>query len=596
MNPSDKSMNRREFLLKSSVAAAGGVLITPAGAASPVAGGPDLPADTPWIRRPWPRDPAKFSFAVVGDKTGGGLDQWPVFDRAIDEINRLRPDFALMVGDLIQGYTTDLRECEAEWAEFLSHAERCEVPFLFYPGNHDISNPEMLAWWQWKIGATHYAFVYKDCLFLTLNTQEDWGGGGVYLGPRQTQWAIDTLAAHPGVRHTFVFIHVPQWRDPTLADYHRIDAALAGRSSTVFAGHEHQLAHEHHRGRDYIDMGCTGAMLAPHPLKQLGLFHHFSMVTVEGRDVHIAHVEPGSIWPKDVAPYEIQRGVAHLLDFEALPAEGLGTAEVRPGFSLTVRNVLPGPVKINLALAGSGTARWAGGSGWTHSGEIAAGATGVVEQRFHVKTADLLPVPRLRAEAIYDGKVMASFQRNLGLAPESGLREIPDWRVAGPFLFGPMPANIPDNPRVNLAQAYKLHGAEKGETLAPVLQENGKPVGWTTMSVQSQYGAGFLNLLNLFVAPEGHGAYAACRVRCPDARIVYARFRVDAYGQIFVNGQGINDEELYRTRGDPVWVALPLHTGWNDVVVKCISIRSGWSQRLLLLDPAGDLEIAAGGK
>jgi hypothetical protein len=589
-------MNRREFLLKSSFAAAGGALVAPAGAA-PIAGpAPDLPPGTPWLPRPWPRDPAKFSFAVVGDKTGGGLDQWPVFDRAIDEINRLRPDFALMVGDLIQGYTTDIADCEAEWTEFLSHANRCEVPFLFFPGNHDISNPAMLSWWRSRIGATYYSFVYKDCLFLALNTQEHWDAGGVYLGPSQTQWAIDTLAEHADVRHTFLFIHVPQWRDSTLADYQRIDTALASRASTVFAGHEHQLAFEHHRGRDYIDMGCTGAMLSPHPLKSLGLFHHFSMVTVEDKNVHIAHVEPGSIWPKDVAPYGIQQGVARLLDLEALPVEGLGTTDTRPGFSLTVRNVLPGAVRIRLAVTGAGAARWVGEAGWSHSEEIAAGATGVLEHRFEVKVGDLLPAPQLRAEAVYDGNVVAKFQRNLGLAPESALREIPEWRVAGPFLFGPMPSNLPDNPRVNLAHAYKLHGAEKGETLAPALLEEGKPVGWTTMSVQSQYGAGFLNLLNLFVAPEGHGAYVACRVRSPGDRIVYARLRVDAYGQVFVNGLGINDEELYRTRSDPVWVALPLRAGWNDVVVKCISIRSGWSQRLLLLDPAGELEIVAGGK
>src|SRR5690606_36206409 len=214
-----------------------------------------LPAGVPGFRRPWPRDPTKFTFAVVGDKTGGGLDQWPVFDRAIDEINRLRPDFALMVGDLVQGYTTDINALEAEWVEFLSHAERCEVPFLFFPGNHDISNPEMLAWWKRRVGETHYSFVYQNCLFLALNTQESWGGGGVYLGEPQAQWAVDTLSAHPDVRHTFVFVHVPLWRDPTLADYQRIDAALAGRPSTVFAGHEHQLSYEHLRGRDYVGMG-----------------------------------------------------------------------------------------------------------------------------------------------------------------------------------------------------------------------------------------------------------------------------------------------------------------------------------------------------
>jgi hypothetical protein len=66
--------------------------------------GPELPDNIPGIDRPFPQDDDKFTFAIIGDKTGGGLRNWPIFDRAMDEVSRLHPDFAIMVGDLIQGY------------------------------------------------------------------------------------------------------------------------------------------------------------------------------------------------------------------------------------------------------------------------------------------------------------------------------------------------------------------------------------------------------------------------------------------------------------------------------------------------------------
>ncbi len=104
---------------------------------------PEFPERMPIVERPFSADPDKFSFAIIGDKTGGGLDKWHVFDRSIDEINTLKPDFAIMVGDLIQGDTSDLEQLAAEWQEFWQHESDLIVPFLPLPGNHDITNPVM---------------------------------------------------------------------------------------------------------------------------------------------------------------------------------------------------------------------------------------------------------------------------------------------------------------------------------------------------------------------------------------------------------------------------------------------------------------------
>ena len=88
---------------------------------STAAQAPNFPDRMPIVERPFSEDPDKFSFAIIGDKTGGGLDKWHIFDRAISEINSLQPDFAIMVGDLIQGVTTDIAQLDTEWEEFWRH-------------------------------------------------------------------------------------------------------------------------------------------------------------------------------------------------------------------------------------------------------------------------------------------------------------------------------------------------------------------------------------------------------------------------------------------------------------------------------------------
>ncbi len=48
----------------------------------------------------------------------------------VDEINILKPDFAIMVGDLIQGDTSDKGQLDAEWQEFWEHQSKLNIPFL----------------------------------------------------------------------------------------------------------------------------------------------------------------------------------------------------------------------------------------------------------------------------------------------------------------------------------------------------------------------------------------------------------------------------------------------------------------------------------
>jgi hypothetical protein len=83
--------------------------------------------------------------------------------------------------------------------------------------------------------------------------------------------------------------------------------ALGDRPATVFAGHLHNLTRHTADGRRCFVLGPTGGVCEPLPEKALGAFHHWTMVTVEGAEAHVALVEPGSIHAEDIATPETKK-------------------------------------------------------------------------------------------------------------------------------------------------------------------------------------------------------------------------------------------------------------------------------------------------
>ena len=125
-----------------------------------------------FVKREFIQNNEKFTFAILGDKTSGGEFNWPIFDRAVEEINLLQPDFVIMIGDMIQGVTIDTSFINEMWKEFKFHADKLDVPLYLLPGNHDISNEVMYDYWNKKIGLRYYSFVHNNSLFILLNSEE----------------------------------------------------------------------------------------------------------------------------------------------------------------------------------------------------------------------------------------------------------------------------------------------------------------------------------------------------------------------------------------------------------------------------------------
>jgi hypothetical protein len=143
----------------------------------------------------------------------------------------------MSVGDLIEGYSEDRDVLNTEWDEFIGFVEKLDMPFFYLPGNHDISNPVMAEVWKERFDRSYYHFVYRDVLFVCLNSEET---APNTITSQQADWVEGVLADNSDVRWTMVFLHKPLWNynetgsEEMHAMWTRIEGMLVGRKHTVF--------------------------------------------------------------------------------------------------------------------------------------------------------------------------------------------------------------------------------------------------------------------------------------------------------------------------------------------------------------------------
>jgi hypothetical protein len=257
-------------------------------------------ARNPWNHLKLNNAASTFRFAVVSDRTGGARPG--VFERAVEQLNWLQPEFVVCVGDLIQGNTEDVKKAGRQWQEFRGLVGRLEMPFFYLPGNHDLGNRALENLWRAQLGRRYYHFVYKDVLFLMLDTEDPPGRNTTHFGTDQLRYARNVLAAERQARWTFVLLHRPVWTYPDAAKtgWPEIERALAGRPYTVLAGHKHRYQRFVRNGRHYYILATTGGhsrLRGP----AHGEFDHILWVTMKREGPVLANLLVDGIYPEDVA-------------------------------------------------------------------------------------------------------------------------------------------------------------------------------------------------------------------------------------------------------------------------------------------------------
>jgi predicted phosphodiesterase len=280
---------------------------------------PDPSESVPRTHSGFDRSNTKFTFAVHSDLTGGERDG--IYAVAISQLNLLRPEFIINVGDLIEG-DSDEAVVDQQWDSFDERANRARAPVFYVAGNHDRTGEMMQVVWDRRVGPGYYHFRYKDTLFLVLDTEDntpermreihemreyalqfadkgEWDkfretpysnmpenlGGNITEA--QSQYMIDAIRSHDDVRHTFLFMHKAPWLREDMTTFTAIENALADRPYTVFHGHVHAYEHQVRNGRDYIRLATTGGVQLPENGRSVD---HVTLVTVDDDGVSIANV------------------------------------------------------------------------------------------------------------------------------------------------------------------------------------------------------------------------------------------------------------------------------------------------------------------
>jgi hypothetical protein len=274
----------------------------------------------PWNHENFDAADDKFTFAVFSDLTGGERDG--VFDIAVAQLNLLRPELIMNVGDLIEGEAKDSVGISAEWDVFDRRAGTARAPVFYAGGNHDLTGEMLRNVWEERYGRRYYHFVYKDVLFLVLDTEDNTAermqqifelrndaiavykaeGGEAFekteyaglperfsgtVGPEQSQYFVNIIEHHSDVRWTFIFMHKPAWTKEGETRFAAIEAALGDRPYTVFSGHQQVYGYEERLGRDYVQLATTGGEQYPEYGRSMD---HVTLVTVDDTGVDIANL------------------------------------------------------------------------------------------------------------------------------------------------------------------------------------------------------------------------------------------------------------------------------------------------------------------
>jgi predicted phosphodiesterase len=271
----------------------------------------DIENRNPWTHLRLNNAPESFHFVVVSDRTGGNRAR--IFSQAMEQINLLQPTFVVSVGDLIEGYTKDAAILAGQWKELQTYTSKLQMPFFYVPGNHDVANPTEADVWKERFGRRYYHFLYKDVLFLAVNSDdpnEDKEKGK--LLQEQIEYFAKVLKENTNVRWTFVCVHKPMWTQTNLDTngWLELEKALNGRNYTVFAGHIHRYQKFVRQGMNYYQLATTGGASRLRGLRY-GEFDHIAWVTVKkNADPTIANIMLDGILPENLKkPITDEEGV-----------------------------------------------------------------------------------------------------------------------------------------------------------------------------------------------------------------------------------------------------------------------------------------------
>jgi hypothetical protein len=171
-----------------------------------------------------------FTFVVFGDNRPAKGDPQPdTIKEIFNEINDLKPSFALSLGDVIEGKPQPgdadaITKIRQQMDGFLKLAATANAPIYNAPGNHemdddqDIPTQRMHDLYHEIAGPSYGAFNFGASRFILLNTEDVPAADTPppakdaefsYMSPRQIAELKADLDANRDKKHIFICMHYP---------------------------------------------------------------------------------------------------------------------------------------------------------------------------------------------------------------------------------------------------------------------------------------------------------------------------------------------------------------------------------------------------
>lgn len=302
--------------------------------------------------------------AVLPDRTTGRDWGLKYLRMAVDDLNRIRPDAVISIGDMIQGYTRSIEQWDREVAEYRGIVDRLMMPFYPLAGNHEVvsgtRDRQDLTFqerYQQTFAPLYYAVEFDLASVVVLYSDDPAYGEGFGLGTAQLAWleqCLERLAARE--RPILVLLHRPLWRSRASGWSERVHPLLVRYGvHAVIGGHSHSLQRDPDwDGIQYHIVGTCGGMIDQLPLA--GQLQHLTFIRVEPDGaVAIYHQAVGTTMPDDFVLRADQDRVNRLKSDDQVvrfvtPVSDPFLGPVRETIDLEVFNPVDVPIEVSGRL------------------------------------------------------------------------------------------------------------------------------------------------------------------------------------------------------------------------------------------------------
>jgi 3',5'-cyclic AMP phosphodiesterase CpdA len=297
---------------------------------------------------------------ILPDRTTGNDAGLVYLDEAVEDINRLRPDAVIAIGDMVQGYTRSAAEWERQASDHLSRVTRMAVPFLPLVGNHDVISGSRAAgdrtyeqMYRARFGPRWYRADFDHLVAIVLDSDEPCDGRNPGLGTVQVDWLVKELASlHGDPRALVVLVHRPLWRTASTRkewDARVHPALVAAGVDAVIAGHLHSLQVDDPRdGILHMVVATCGGSADQLPLA--GQLHHLTVLNACGGSIDVSHLPVGATIDHDFVRTADQELAYRLKRAETMSFEGSLPETAPSGTTVQMQCVIRNPLDVPLRV------------------------------------------------------------------------------------------------------------------------------------------------------------------------------------------------------------------------------------------------------